>query len=89
VADLYPFVHESARGYVFVDGEDLAMRYGEMLGGVPPPQNMESWYRPDVAVWAQELSPPSGTITSRVIRKYYFTSVQGDEGKRTATVDWL
>lgn len=87
--DLYPFVHDGARAMVFVDGENLAMRYGEMLGGVPPPQKMESWYRPGVAVWAQELSPPSSNISTRVIRKYYFTSEQGSDERRTEAVDWL
>jgi NYN domain len=87
--ELYPFVHEGARANVFVDGENLAMRYGEMLGGVPAPPIMKDWYRPDVAVWVEGLSPPSSNISTRVIRKYYFTSEQGADDKRTQTEEWL
>jgi uncharacterized LabA/DUF88 family protein len=89
MVELYPFVHDGARAMVFVDGENLAMRYGDMLGGVPPLAKVQGWYRPGVAVWAQELSPSNSSISTRVIRKYYFTSEQGTDEKRTETVDWL
>jgi uncharacterized LabA/DUF88 family protein len=90
VAELYPFIIEGCRAMVFVDGENLAIRYGAMLDGRAPQPGLIGWYRPDVAVWAQDLSPNlrihSGT---RVLRKYYYTSVQGDADKIDETTDWL
>lgn len=88
--DLFPLVSEGARAMVFVDGENLVMRYGRLLGGVPPSSVMESWYRPDVAVWAQGLSSDASAIHwTRVIRRYYLTSQSGSPEDRTATADWL
>jgi hypothetical protein len=87
--ELFPFVTDGARAMVFVDGENLAMRYGAMLGGVPPPEYMTAWYKPDVAVWAQSLNPPYNQVATKTIRRYYFTSEQGTDEKRTETVDWL
>ena len=87
---LFPLVMDGARAMVFVDGENLAIRYGELLGGVPPSQAMTDWYRPGVAVWAKELSPdPASMNWTRVVRRYYFTSQTGSAEDREATVDWL
>jgi hypothetical protein len=87
---LYPFVIEGARAMVFVDGENLAMCYGDTLGGVPPPSAMSGWCKPDVAVWAKALNPPSAFLSgTRVVRRYYFTSEQGTDDKRAETTDWL
>jgi hypothetical protein len=47
-------------------------------------------YRPSIAVWTQRLRPRSGTLPGTVIiRKYYYTSVQGDDATVQATADWL
>jgi uncharacterized LabA/DUF88 family protein len=87
---LYPHIFPGAKAMVFVDGENLAIRYGKMLGGVPPPPKMQSWYKPDVAVWTQDLNPdPNSLPGTRVTRKYYFTSEQGADETRAETVDWL
>jgi uncharacterized LabA/DUF88 family protein len=87
---LYPFVIDVARTMVFVDGENLAIRYKKMLGTSSPSAKLTDWYLPDVAVWAEALNPnPSALSGSRVIRKYYYTSVQGDDDKVTGVADWL
>src|SRR5690242_18494785 len=86
---LYPYIGQDARAMVFVDGENLALRYGAMLGGKPPPVQATGWYRAGVAVWAQSLNPAWNAISTRIVRKYYFTSEQGDEDKRLGTADWL
>ena len=90
VTDLYPFVLDAARAMVFVDGENLTMRYQSLLGGVPPSDAMKAWHRPNVAVWSQTLNlSPSAIGGTRFIRRYFFTSEQGTEEKRLETVDWL
>jgi NYN domain len=87
---LYPHIFPGAKAMVFVDGENLAMGYGRMLGGVPPPPKMESWYKPDVAVWVQDLNPGANSLSgTRVTRKYYFTSERGTDETRAETIDWL
>ncbi len=50
---LNPFITEGARAMVFVDGENLAIRYGAMAtGGAATP-----WYEPSIPVWHQDLNP--------------------------------
>ena len=87
---LYPWSAIHSRTMIFVDGENLAMCYGRMLGGVPAPANMTGWYIPDVAVWSIQIDPGHHVnVTTDIVRKYYFTSVCGDENKRDETTDWL
>jgi uncharacterized LabA/DUF88 family protein len=75
---------------VFVDGENLAIRYGAMLKGGQPLASLASWYRRDVGVWAQELNPSSLSLSgTRIMRKYYYTSLVGDDNKIAETADWL
>jgi uncharacterized LabA/DUF88 family protein len=90
MAELYPFIFEGARAMVFVDGENLTMRYQAMQKASGASHDMSGWHRPDVAVWAQQLNPASSSLPgTRVIRKYYFTSEQGTDEKRVETADWL
>lgn len=87
---LYPWSAIHSRTMIFVDGENLAMCYGRMLGGNPIPENMADWYIPDVAVWSEKIHPRHHqNVTTDIARKYYFTSVCGDEDKRDQTTDWL
>ena len=75
---------------VFVDGENLAIRYGAMLKGRDVTEAAKFCYRPDVAVWTQQLSPAGGQLAgTRVVRKYFYTSVRGDADKIDETTDWL
>jgi uncharacterized LabA/DUF88 family protein len=62
---------------VFVDGENLAIRYGRMLNDRALPRAGHVVYRPDIYVWSSALNDIcryAGTI-----RKHYYTSVIGDE----------
>jgi uncharacterized LabA/DUF88 family protein len=90
-SELYPFVIEGARAMVFVDGENLAIRYGnakKQLGGSSEKAGVA--YLPNVAVWSSALSPPSNTLSgTRIMRKFYYTSVQGDAPAVQNVADWL
>src|SRR2546427_217666 len=88
--DLYPFVIEGARAMVFVDGENLAIRYGNARKESGRPEKPGVVYLPNVAVWSSQLSPNSNTLSgTRVIRKHYYTSVQGDTSTLQEAADWL
>ena len=63
---------------VFVDGENLAIRYGSVLKQRNETQRPEIRYVPDVFVWSTVLNLPQSS-TPAVMRKYYYTAVQGDE----------
>lgn len=90
MAELYPFIFDGARAMVFIDGENLAIRYGEMLGTAQPNEQIAHWYRKDVAVWAQSLSPPQHLRGGNaVVRKYYYTSMAGSPENLDGTTDWL
>jgi len=77
--ELYPFVIEGARAMVFVDGENLAIRYGNARKQLGGPDRDGVTHIPNVAVRSSALSPRSSSLSgTRIIRKYYYTSVQGD-----------
>jgi|SRR5205807_5959679 len=81
--DLYPFINEGYRAMVFVDGENLAIRYGAAKRQQGSPDKAEVVHIPEVAVWAPILSPRNSSLSgTRVIRKHYYTSVpKGDPPK--------
>lgn len=58
---------------VFVDGENLAIRYKAELGGIPPVSHVS--YEPDVFVWSPYASRIHGP--QNYIRRHYYTSAQG------------
>jgi uncharacterized LabA/DUF88 family protein len=89
--DLYPFIFETARAMMFVDGENLAIRYGDMASVSTPPNPYGGfWHMPNVAVWAQALSPPRNSLSgTRIVRRYYYTAVQGDEPKQDEVIRWI
>jgi len=90
MVDLYPFVIEGARAMVFVDGENLAIRYGNALKELGGSEKPGVLCLPNVAVWCPQLSPPSNSLPgTRVIRKHFYTSVQGDAPAIQETSDWL
>jgi uncharacterized LabA/DUF88 family protein len=72
---------------IFVDGENLAIRYGSALKllGLPPRPDVH--HEPNVFVWSNGLHPSRGAIS--VMRKYYYTSVQGDTDKIWDTAERL
>lgn len=70
-------VETSARAMVFVDGENLAVRYGAMLRSkaTDPPPHVS--YEPDVLVWSSSFNKVC--VHGGVVRKHYYTSVSGDD----------
>ena len=64
----------SARVMMFVDGENLAIRYGSLLEGQPPKSHVI--YEPDVFAWSLYASRVHGPRD--FIRRYYYTSAKGD-----------
>lgn len=63
------------RAMMFVDGENLAIRYKELLGE----DTRESYvsYLEDVFVWSRYANIPHD-LNCEVLRKYYYTAVRGD-----------
>jgi uncharacterized LabA/DUF88 family protein len=70
-------IGRDARIMIFIDGENLAIRYGNMLDDNKPPQHVT--YEKDIYVWEQELQP----VNRNVIRKYYYTSLTADQERIT------
>ncbi len=62
---------------VFVDGENLAIRYKNKLGNDPLPSHVK--FIPDIYVWSGFLNMERRRY--KVIRRYYYTSVIGDSSK--------
>jgi NYN domain len=77
VPKLIPYLTDNARAMVFVDGENLAIRYGSMLKTRATPPCSHVQYEPNVFVWSQRLN--SGSGGTAIVRRHYYTSVQGDE----------
>jgi uncharacterized LabA/DUF88 family protein len=65
---------------IFVDGENLAIRYGNLVKNGRQPQQ-ETLCEKDVWVWSKRLNPQPTSGTPAVLRKYYYTALQGDEQK--------
>ena len=76
---LFPYAWDMARAMIFVDGENLAIRYGAMLKERKENASPDMVYVPDILAWSTLLNPQYGTPA--VMRKYYYTSVQGDRDK--------
>jgi hypothetical protein len=72
---------------VFVDGENLAVRYGKLLKSMSaePPDHVQ--YEPGVYVWSTGLNDLC--LQGGVVRRHYYTSVQGDDNKIKDVVDKL
>ncbi len=79
VANLFPYVIDSGHAMLFVDGENLAIRYGNMLKARGSGAGLADAYVPDVLVWKRELSFDGST---KVLRRHYYTATKGDEPKR-------
>ncbi|WP_187613901.1 hypothetical protein [Paraburkholderia sp. 31.1] len=66
------------RAMVFVDGENFAIRYGCMLKANGIASHPDVQYEQDVFVWRKAW----GNLTTgmpTVMRKYFYTSVTGDD----------
>jgi len=76
---LIPYTCDLARAMVFVDGENLAIRYGSVLKQRNEAPRPEISYVPNTFVWSTALDEQQKTgSTPAVMRKYYYTAVQGD-----------
>lgn len=72
---LYDGADEHQKLMVFVDGENLSIRYKEISKGLKIPGSTK--FREDIYVWSDILN--SVCIKNfNVIRKYYYTSIKGD-----------
>src|SRR5580700_2103570 len=96
MADLYPVVFPESRAMLFVDGENFAMRYGEMRkawhevhGDNAPNQKGGLWYEPNVALWAQVLNPQPAFTGVRLVRRHFYTSVLGSNEECVRIEQWL
>ncbi len=63
---------------MFVDGENLTMRFAEMLGTKQQPPHVA--FLKDVFVWSR-LANAGEHVACEIVRRYYYTAVQGDEQK--------
>lgn len=84
----YPFPEHvgKLRVMIFVDGENLAIRYGKMLKGNKHPDHVT--YCPDIYVWTDVLNVSHHKLCT-VVRRNYYTSVKGDSPKREEVHDQL
>ena len=82
----FPDSIKGARVMVFVDGENLAIRYGCVLGGKAPLPHVE--YEPDVFVWSKLLNMQHH-VSCEVTRCHYYTSVPGDKERKDQIHDKL
>jgi len=71
---------------IFVDGENLSIRWKEQLGDQTLPGHVR--YQPDVFVWS-ELLNMRNHLHCNIIRKHYYTSALGDVDKRNSIFDQL
>jgi uncharacterized LabA/DUF88 family protein len=84
----YPFpAHiKTCRMMVFIDGENLAIRYGSMLGNAQPFSHVI--FEKNTYVWSPLLGMEMHT-TANIVRRYYYTTSSGDEQRRNAIHDRL
>jgi uncharacterized LabA/DUF88 family protein len=72
---------------MFVDGENLTIRYGNILKSKGLQQENHVFYEPDVYVWSYVLR--SICIEDAVLRTHYYTSALRDEAYRREIEDTL
>lgn len=72
------YVRAETKVMIFVDGENLAIRYGNELSGAKPMSHVK--YEPNVFVWSPFLSRLHGPYD--FIRRYYYTSAPGAANDR-------
>lgn len=81
-----PYLPLETQAMMFVDGENLSIRYAALLGGNPKADHVR--FEPDVFVWSDYLITPrfSGL---QIVRKYYYTSTLGDRDEVDRVTDKL
>ncbi len=73
---------------VFVDGENLAIRYGDELKSRNAKVIPDVVYDPNVYVWSNRFYGPLHR-GAKTIRTHYYTSVQGDQPRIEKVIDDL
>ena len=67
-----------AKAMIFVDGENLAIRFKELIGTSNPQSYVD--YDKNIFVWSKYANIPHH-VNCEVVRKHYYTAVQGDTNK--------
>ncbi len=80
--NLIPYIMDMAKAMYFIDGENLAIRYGAYLKESGFRQASLVDYEPNVFVWSPQLNDDH----NGVIRKHYYTCVQND-GVKTQQIE--
>jgi hypothetical protein len=81
VDQAFPLGMKNARVMIFVDGENLAARYGDLLAGRQPLAHVA--YERGVFAWSSYLSR-IGNPPVPVLRHHYYTSATGSDEHRAA-----
>jgi uncharacterized LabA/DUF88 family protein len=89
-----PYSHDLARAMIFVDGENLTLRYKHMLRARGEQSSYHLVYDADGFIWSKYFvgtrgPGPSIRPSIPVMRSYYYTSVRGDEPARHEAEDRL
>jgi uncharacterized LabA/DUF88 family protein len=88
MAQLIPFIADLTRAMTFVDGENFAIRFGNLLKTKNlKPGSRINCYLPGVAVWCREFNNAQGG--ANVLRKHYYTSVQGSDADIQSVAEQL
>lgn len=75
MANLNDYIADLLKGMIFVDGENLAIRYGNLLKSRNVTPRPHVTYVPNVLAWSANLARVPAVD---IVRRYYYTSVQGD-----------
>ncbi len=81
---LIPYLMDITRVMYFVDGENLAIRFGAVLKDACRTPASHVGYEPNVCVWSPELNEEG----KGVIRRHFYTSVP-DDGVKIQKVQTL
>jgi len=85
---LFPAFHSATKTMVFIDGENLAIRYGDELKKRNVTPISKVIYEPNTFVWTNRFYTGLHQ-DAKTIRTHYYTSVQGDILKIEDVVDRL
>jgi uncharacterized LabA/DUF88 family protein len=77
MATILPILFGRQQIMMFIDGENLAIRYGHLLQDRQPPQHV--LYERNVFVWSKHANLTTNRVVYPVKRKYYYTSARGDD----------
>jgi uncharacterized LabA/DUF88 family protein len=71
---------------MFVDGENLAIRYAARLAGTEPQRHVV--FEPNIYVWSTFANADRHSACE-VVRRHYYTAVQGDDNKLVSVAEAL